>query len=146
MSTKYIVNNVLEQTINGDLTVNGNVVITGTTNTTPYKTYVAVLTQTGEAAPVATVFENTFNETFSINRQSEGTYIIVSTNSGFTTDKTFVIIQAMTTFRTGNIAFNQLLDVGVSEISIRTYDTSFSPADATFATPNKIQIEIRVYN
>jgi hypothetical protein len=47
MSTKYIVNNVSGQTINGDLTINGNVVITGTTNTRPYKVFTALLTQSG---------------------------------------------------------------------------------------------------
>jgi hypothetical protein len=47
MSTKYIVNNVSGQTITGDLTINGNVVITGTTNTRPYKVYTALLTQSG---------------------------------------------------------------------------------------------------
>ena len=51
MSTKYIVNNVSGQTINGDLTVNGNVVITGTTNTRPYKVYTALLTQSGGDSP-----------------------------------------------------------------------------------------------
>lgn len=48
MSTKYIVNNVSGQTITGDLTINGNVVITGTTNIRPYKVYTALLTQSGD--------------------------------------------------------------------------------------------------
>lgn len=47
METKYIVNNATGQTITGDLTINGNVVITGTTNTRPYKVYTALLTQSG---------------------------------------------------------------------------------------------------
>jgi hypothetical protein len=47
MGTKYIVNNVTGQTITGDLTINGNVTITGTTNTRPYKVYTALLTQSG---------------------------------------------------------------------------------------------------
>ncbi len=51
METKYIVNNATGQTINGDLTINGNVVITGTTNTRPYKVYTALLTQTGNTNP-----------------------------------------------------------------------------------------------
>jgi hypothetical protein len=49
MSTKYIVNNLSGQTLNGDLTINGNVVITGTTNTRPYKIYTALLRQSGGA-------------------------------------------------------------------------------------------------
>jgi hypothetical protein len=47
MATKYIVNNVSGQTITGDLTINGNVIITGTTNTNGIATYKALLTQTG---------------------------------------------------------------------------------------------------
>jgi len=51
METKYIVNNVTGQTITGDLTINGNVNITGTTNTRPYKVYAALLTQAGGDVP-----------------------------------------------------------------------------------------------
>jgi hypothetical protein len=47
MATKYIVNNLTGQTINGDLTINGNVVITGTTNARKYEVYTALLTQSG---------------------------------------------------------------------------------------------------
>ena len=46
-TTKYIVDNVTGQTITGDLTINGNFTITGTTNTRPYKVYTALLTQSG---------------------------------------------------------------------------------------------------
>ena len=45
MGTKYIVNNVSGQTITGDLTINGNLSVTGTTSGFP--TYRALLTQTG---------------------------------------------------------------------------------------------------
>jgi hypothetical protein len=45
MGTKYIVNNVSGQTITGDLTINGNVFITGTTNNNIGR-YKALLTQT----------------------------------------------------------------------------------------------------
>jgi hypothetical protein len=48
-TTKYIVNNATGQTITGDITVNGNLNITGTTNTRPYKVYTALLTQSGGA-------------------------------------------------------------------------------------------------
>jgi hypothetical protein len=47
MATKYIVNNVSGQTIDGNVTINGDVVITGTTNTRPYKVYTALLNQSG---------------------------------------------------------------------------------------------------
>lgn len=45
MATKYIVNNLTEQTIKGDLSISGNLIITGATNS--MGTYKALLTQTG---------------------------------------------------------------------------------------------------
>ena len=46
MATKYIVNNVPGQTINGDITINGNLSVTGVT-TGNLATYKALLTQLG---------------------------------------------------------------------------------------------------
>lgn len=54
MSTKYIVNNVTGQTINGNLTINGDVIITGNTNTRPYKVYTALLNQSGDGTTTLT--------------------------------------------------------------------------------------------
>lgn len=45
MVTKYIVNNLTGQTITGDLTINGNIIVTGTSNN--FGIYRALLTQTG---------------------------------------------------------------------------------------------------
>ena len=45
MGTKYIVNNLTGQTITGDLTINGNIIVTGSTNSVG--TYKALLSQTG---------------------------------------------------------------------------------------------------
>ena len=50
MTTKYIVNNLTGQTISGDLTINGNLTITGSSNSNSINgiaTYKALLTQTG---------------------------------------------------------------------------------------------------
>ena len=118
--------------------------------TAPYKVYTALLTQSGTDAPVATVLENTFNETFTFTRMGPGMYNIVSANNAFTTGKTFVIMQAITTFTSGNPVLNQYYnDETVPHpgyIQIMTRDTSFNLAEATYALPNIIPIEIRVYN
>jgi len=45
MATKYIVNDLTGQTISGDLTINGNIIVTGTSNSSGV--YRALLTQTG---------------------------------------------------------------------------------------------------
>ena len=47
MGTKYIVNNLTGQTITGDLTINGNIVVTGSTTNNSIGTYKALLSQTG---------------------------------------------------------------------------------------------------
>jgi hypothetical protein len=73
MATKYIVNNVSGQTIDGNLTINGDVIITGTTNTRPYKVYTALLTQIGGDNPLVI---NTGNLTIGV------TYLINDTSIG----------------------------------------------------------------
>jgi hypothetical protein len=51
-TTKYIIDNLEEQTIGGDFTIDGNFTVTGTTNTRPYKVYTALLTQSGGDDPL----------------------------------------------------------------------------------------------
>lgn len=55
----------------------------------PYKSYVALLTQSGTSAPVATVLENTLG--FDVNWQYSGVGYYRANNTGFT-DKTAVFI------------------------------------------------------
>jgi hypothetical protein len=61
-TTKYIVNNLPGQTINGESILPG------------YKVYTALLTQTGIDAPVSTVLENNTTFTFSWSYVNEGIY------------------------------------------------------------------------
>jgi len=53
MATKYIVNNVSGQTITGDITINGNLVVTGTSTSNDVGVYRALLTQTGSITGTA---------------------------------------------------------------------------------------------
>ena len=55
MATKYIVNNVSGQTINGDLTINGNLTTTSLNNSGTYR---ALLTQTGSLNGDSIYFNN----------------------------------------------------------------------------------------
>ena len=74
MTTKYIVNNVPGQTINGDITINGNLNVTGVT-TGNLATYKALLTQTNSATGTTL---NDFNngliigETYTVNLYESG--------------------------------------------------------------------------
>lgn len=56
MATKYIVDNVSGQIISGDLTINGNIIVTGTSNNSGV--YRALLTQTGTVIGTSNDFNN----------------------------------------------------------------------------------------
>lgn len=135
-TTKYIVNNQSEQTIGGNLTIDGDVVITGTTNTRPYKVYTALLTQSGTASPVATVLENTLG-VISFTYESAGLYKIVSDNL-FTSNKTVYFITPI------NNGVSQNLEITFQDSSnLFLYcSTSGTLQNTLFRAP----IEIRVYN
>lgn len=60
-------------------------------NQLPYKSYVALLTQTGEDAPVATVVYNTLSGTPTWDYQTEGAYRINLTGE-FTSGKTMAFV------------------------------------------------------
>jgi hypothetical protein len=74
MVTKYIVNNVPGQTINGDITINGNLSVTGVT-TGSLATYKALLTQLGSQTGTTL---NDFNDGLIVGE----TYTIIDYVSG----------------------------------------------------------------
>jgi hypothetical protein len=98
----------------------------------PYKVYTALLTQTGENAPVATVLENTIGD-ISFTYESAGSYTINS-NRLFTVNKTWVQ-NIMLNVTPDVVAFNP---VNGNNIGI----VCSSGDDGLLNTP----IEIRVYN
>lgn len=59
----------------------------------PYKVYVATLTQTGTAAPVATILQNTLGGTVTWSRVSAGIYLGTLTGA-FTAGKVWVTVQS----------------------------------------------------
>ena len=73
MATKYIVNDLTGQTITGNLTINGNIIVTGTSNSN--SVYRALLTQTG---PITGTYLPGFNyglivgETYTITNYVNG--------------------------------------------------------------------------
>lgn len=105
-----------------------------------YKSYVALITQTGTAAPTAIVLENTLGEV-TFNYISVGNYEVV-TSGLFTGDKTFALIP------NSRLGTNFIYQVSTNVLQIVcrdiTSDTPFIPFrnDAL----NKTSIEIRVYN
>ena len=55
-----------------------------------YTVYTALLTQTGTAAPVATILKNNTGSTFTWARTGSGTYTITASGNSFTSNKTIV--------------------------------------------------------
>ena len=57
-----------------------------------YTVYTALLTQTGTAAPVATILKNNTGATFTWARTGSGTYTITASGNAFTNNKTIVFM------------------------------------------------------
>ena len=102
----------------------------------PYKIYNAVLTQSGNLAPVATVLQNTLGGTVVWTRDSEGLYL--GTLAGaFTPNKT--LVQA--TNSTDKI--NKVSNTTANYIELSMFDTALQDYTDGFT---KLSIEIKVYN
>ena len=101
------------------------------------KRYRALLTQTGTAAPVATVLENTLGVNFTPTRQGAGDYIFVSDGGDFHNGALKTQFFLGTTWAKSGEAL-----VGIADRwSIYQNDFSFNPSDGM----SNISIEIRVY-
>ena len=103
----------------------------------PYKVYTALLTQTGENAPVATVLENTIGDIVWA-RISEGSYEGILANA-FTNNKTFILVGANLSDGTSEITFET--SAFLSKIFLATYAARLTSDGLLINTP----IEIRVY-
>jgi hypothetical protein len=106
--------------------------------TTPYKSYTALLTQTEENDPVATILENTIGDIV-WTRLGAGSYLATSDNL-FTENKT-------TIFMTGNssLVFGIYPSINTpgTEITVETGSPNETHLDQIL---DNTPIEIRVYN
>lgn len=101
--------------------------------TPKYKVYSALLTQTGEDPPVATVLENTLG-TINITRDGAGAYHAISNNL-FIEGKTFGFVGSSINAYGIVISYQRASD----------FDFSFNTLDLDDIL-NQTPIEIRVYN
>ena len=97
-----------------------------------YTVYTALISQTGTAAPVATVLQNTTSGTIAWVRDSLGNYAGVITGDAFTADKTLVFVNQGGGTSTANIQWS----------SSTTKVTIITAADSVLT---KASIEIRIY-
>jgi hypothetical protein len=105
--------------------------VNNTTSESGYKSYVALLSQTGTSAPIAIVLENSIGDIV-WTRNSAGIYSGTLLGS-FIQDKTWCMITVPTNDYSGSIALGRHDDN-----TVRAYFTE--------AIGGEVQIEIRVYN
>lgn len=105
----------------------------------PCKRYVALISQTGTDAPVATVLENTLGGTVVWTRGNIGNYT-GTLASAFTQDKTILFMSAIHDGSSQN--FHRFIWSTANTVIIRTYDSAYSPEDVLLVGNS---IEIRVY-
>jgi len=82
-----------------------------------YKSYTALITQSGVTAPVATVLQNTLGGDFTWGYTSAGLYTLTSSTSAFTTNKTILFANH------GNVTGSQdEIAWGLSNSSVMTFN------------------------
>jgi len=104
----------------------------------PYKSYVALLTQTGTSTPTAVVLENTLGGTPTLGYTSAGLYTVTLTGA-FTANKTVTL----TNINSTNVLYSMQAErTSANVVSVTTKST----VTATNALMTNSILEIRVYN
>ncbi len=102
-----------------------------------YTVYTALLTQTGIAAPVATILKNNTGYTYTWARTSSGTYTITASGNAFTSGKTIVFNNNGSS--TGSFGF-------ASAIWTRTSDTVITITTGSDGRITNGSFEVRIYS
>lgn len=103
----------------------------------PYKKYVALLTQSGTDAPVATVLENTLSGTPVWSYSDVGEYVLTLAGE-FTANKTFIMVNPLDGISEEGLKATR---DGVDSITLQTFKAG---ANFNLGMTNN-SIEIRVY-
>ena len=139
-TTKYIVNNVTGQTINGESIL------------PTYKVYTAILSQNGTGAPSANILENTIgNIVWSYS--SAGNYLATLAGA-FTSQKTFFYVSSQASYNTGGQLYNQNIRnlTRITDGIVNLNQTNLNFTAGVFSSAGNVNdftnlyLEIRVYN
>jgi hypothetical protein len=107
----------------------------------PYKVYSALLTQSGVADPVATVFENTIGEiTWTRDSESNGVYFADSSN--LFTEKIMLLLFANSPDAEGGQAIFSLVKQSNNRLVLVSAMSGTAMDNLLYNTP----VEIRIYN
>jgi hypothetical protein len=108
----------------------------------PYKSYVAIVSQSGTNAPtIDTLLENTLGDTITFTYANEGEYYINSANNKFTSNKTVIMVtpgrRQLSNVTLGTTIVGNSLLVLYSHVASGTLTNSLISG---------VSLEIRVYN
>ena len=106
---------------------------------TAYNSYVALLTQAGTAAPVATVLSNNLTATLTWARTGVGVYTLTASAATFTTNKTIVFLNAGSS--TPLISAERTSD---TVLTVKTFVSSSGAAVDAVITNGSF--EVRIYS
>ena len=105
-----------------------------------YTVYTALITQTGTAAPVATVLQNTTGGTIVWTRNSTGRYVATISGTTYTTDKTTVLVTS------GGNNDNILRPRITATTAIDWYNIDSSDNAVSDTIAETTTVEIRIYS
>tara|TARA_R100001509_G_C4778587_1_gene185568 strand:+ start:55 stop:498 length:444 start_codon:yes stop_codon:yes gene_type:complete len=100
-----------------------------------YTVYTALLTQTGNNAPSATILKNNTNATLTWSRVASGDYNVTASSNLFTNNKTLVFVNAGSHSNTHNVYWERVSD---TVVKIKTHNTDDDLTNASF--------EVRIYS
>ncbi len=104
---------------------------------TAYDSYVALLTQTGTAAPVATVLSNNLTATLTWARTGTGIYTLTANAATFTANKTIVFLN-----NGSDLTATQVPPI----VWTRTSDTVLTITTGADAAITNGSFEVRIYS
>lgn len=109
----------------------------------PYKSYVAIISQSGKNAPtIDTLLENTLGDTITFTYANAGEYYINSANNKFTSNKTVIMVTPGRRLSGGNVT----LGTTIAGNSFLVLYSHVADGTLTNSLLNGVSVEIRVYN
>lgn len=100
----------------------------------PYKSYAAIVSQSGTGDPTATQLSNNTTYTYTWTRGGNGEYSITASGNAFTENKTIVFLNGGSAENNHDIAWNRISD---TEIQVLTHNSDGKLTNASF--------EVRIY-
>lgn len=112
----------------------------------PYKSYQAIISQTGTNAPSATTFQNELITSMTWARASAGLYTLTAGSAVFTSNKTVIILSNPITSLVSYFIISTSNTVITLTTIIASVIATVLTATATDALITNLLIEVRVYN